>query len=175
MIGGALTGALPRREQPRSGGQSLAVLLGLLVLCLAVGGLGGAITATSLDSWYQDLNKPVITPPDWVFGVVWPTLFVLIAVAAWLAWRRAASGAIAFAGGAFAMQLVLNTGWTGLFFGARSPMWAFFEALLLLVAIRINQLAFASLDRRAGWLMLPYLLWVTYACVLTAMVWRLNG
>ncbi len=174
MLGSSLVGALERRAQPRRGMHSIGVLIGLILLCQLTGAIGGLFTASSVSTWYQQIEKPPITPPDWAFPVVWTSLFVLIAVAAWRAWRVAAPSALRFAGTAFAVQLVLNIAWTGLFFGLKSPGAALVGVLALIVAIRVTQLAFGSLDRLAGLLMLPYLFWTLYAAVLTALVFGLN-
>lgn len=155
-------------------GADLLGLVGFAVLCLAVSGIGGAITATSVDGWYQTLQKPSFNPPDWVFGPVWTVLYVMMAVAAWRVWRRAgfASGRTALA--AFLVQLGLNLAWTVLFFGVQAIGPALIEIVVLLAAIVVTAVLFWRIDRLAGWLLVPYGLWVAYAALLNAALWRLN-
>ncbi|MBK8908138.1 MAG: tryptophan-rich sensory protein [Rhodospirillales bacterium] len=158
----------------RRSGPDLLGLAGFAVLCLAVSGIGGAITATSVDGWYQTLQKPSFNPPDWVFGPVWTVLYVMMAVAAWRVWRRAG-----FAGGraaltAFLVQLGLNLAWTVLFFGLQAIGLALIEIVVLLAAIVVTAVLFRRIDRLAGWLLAPYGLWVAYAMALNTSLWLLN-
>jgi tryptophan-rich sensory protein len=148
-------------------------LVAFLAICLMVSGLGGAVTATSVGTWYQALEKPVFNPPDWVFAPVWTTLYVLIAIAGWRVWRaRAAAGRRALM--VFAVQLALNLAWSFLFFGLQRIDLALVEIVILLFAILANTVVFWRIDRVAGALFVPYLLWVAYATLLTAALWRLN-
>lgn len=149
--------------------------LALSVLtCLAVGGLGGVLTASSVSTWYPELNKPPWTPPSRVFGPVWTALYVMMAVALWLAWRgqpQAAGSCTAV----FAVQLVLNLAWSAVFFGFRQPGWALAEIVVLWVAIAATAWRLWLAAPAAGLLMVPYLAWVTFATALTAAIWRMNG
>lgn len=129
----------------------------------------------ALDAWYANLNKPFFNPPGWVFGPVWTTLYVLMAVSAFLVWRkgldtRAVRIALAF----FVLQLVLNALWTPLFFGAKMPLAAFIEILFLWAAILLTILTFARVSRLAALLLIPYIAWVSFAAVLNASIWLLN-
>lgn len=147
-------------------------------------GLGGwvltcfgssAIGALSLPGeWYAGLNKPPWNPPGWLFGPVWTVLYVMMAVAAWLVWRRGGFAANQRSLTLFLVQLGLNAAWTPLFFGMRLPGWAFAEILLLWVAIVATLREFFRADRAAGWLLVPYLSWVSFAAVLNFTIWRLN-
>jgi tryptophan-rich sensory protein len=150
---------------------AVALLIALAV-CFAASAIGGLITATSVDGWYQELARPTWNPPDWVFAPVWTTLFAAMAVAAWLVWRRDRrwTGALTL----FAIQLALNVGWSALFFGLRSPGAALIEIVILVAAIAATAVAFWRRSRPAGALMIPYLLWVGFATALTAAIWRLN-
>ena len=149
-----------------------------IILCIIVaevlGGLGAVVTVGSLSSWYQELQAPPGTPPNSVFGPVWTVLYIMMGVAAWLVWRidgyRAASGALAL----FLVQLVLNSLWTWLFFVWHLGALALAEILLLWLLIVANLVAFYRLRALAGWLLLPYLLWVSFASVLTCAMWQLN-
>ncbi len=159
---------------PRS---RLVDLLGLaffVALCLGIGALGAAVVATSVDTWYADLIKPSFTPPDGVFGPVWTTLYVLMAVAAWRVWRTADRDTRRGALTLFALQLALTLGWTAVFFGLQKIGAALATIVVLDVGVVVTMLAFRSIDRWAGLLMVPYLAWVSFATVLTIAIWRLN-
>ena len=149
-------------------------LVASIAVCAVASGIGGLITSNSVRTWYQTIAKPSFNPPDWVFAPVWTILFVMMAIAAWRVWRRhpwqAARSALAL----HAIQLVLNVGWSALFFGMRAPGWAFIEVIILLAAILLTARAYAPLDRVAAWLMAPYAAWVAFATVLTGAIWRLN-
>lgn len=153
--------------------RQLLVLALFVATCLGVAAAGGAITATSVQSWYPTLAKPGFTPPAWVFAPVWTVLYLLMAIAAWLVWRNA-GGAAGAALTLFVIQLALNLAWSWIFFGLRRPGLAFAEILLLLAAIVATTLAFRRHSRAAVALMLPYVLWVAYASALNGAIWRLN-
>ena len=125
------------------------------------------------DAWYRTLRKPGWTPKPWVFPVVWTPLYIAIAVSGWLAWRAGGLAPLAFA--LYALQLVLNAGWSAVFFGLRRPDLALGELAILWCSIAATIVAFAHLSAAAAWLLAPYLLWVTIAGVLNASVWRLNA
>lgn len=149
--------------------------LGLFVLvCFAAAGIGGAFTAGSLGSWYVELKKPSWNPPNWIFGPVWTALYLSMAVAAWLVWRRAGWSGAAAALGLFALQLALNVAWSGLFFGLRNPGAASAGIVALWASILATLIAFWRVTPGAGLLMVPYLAWVTFASVLNLTIWRLN-
>lgn len=154
--------------------QFLALVV-LLAACFGTAAIGASWTSTSVNGWYQTLNKPFWTPPDWVFGPVWTVLYFMMAVSGWLVWRR--SG-IAKARGAwllFATQLLLNALWSGIFFALRSPGWAFIEIVLLAVVIAATIAAFWRHSRWASYLLVPYLAWSSFATVLNLAIWRLNS
>jgi translocator protein len=148
-------------------------LAAFLAVCLAVMAIGGAVTSTTVDDWYQTLEKPDFAPPDWVFGPVWTALYIMIAVAGWLVWRR--TGVRSPALTLFATQLALNLAWTVLFFGMTWIGVALVEIAVLLIAIAATTAAFRSISRTAALLFLPYLLWVGYAAVLNGAIWLMNG
>jgi len=157
-----------------------AALLGFVVLCLAVAAAGGAVTATSVGTWYAGLAKPAFNPPNWLFAPVWTALYLMMAFAGWRVWRRrGATGVggaldVRLALGAWALQLALNLVWSFLFFGARLIGAALAESMLLLAAILATAVLFWRIDRVAGALFVPYAAWVAFATVLTAALWRLN-
>jgi translocator protein len=144
------------------------VLAALLVLCLGLGSIAGLLTAQSLPTWFPSLVKPSFNPPSWLFAPVWTTLYIMLAVAAWLVWLRKGSLVL------FYVQLALNFAWSLLFFGLHSPAMALVDIVAMWVAILLTLLAFWKVDRRAGWLMVPYLAWVSFAGVLNASIWGLN-
>ncbi len=149
------------------------MLIMFFAICLGAGGVGSFFTANSVRDWYPSLRKPAGTPPSWVFGPVWTTLYVLMAISAWLVWREYGWGSrpalfIFFA------QLALNVAWSGIFFGSRLPGVAFAEIAILWFAILFNVVIFYWLVPLSAWLLAPYLLWVTYAAYLNFGIWRLN-
>jgi translocator protein len=148
------------------------VLAGLIVLCLVTGMIGGMVSAGAIEGWYRTLAKPSWNPPDWVFGPVWTTLYVMMAVAAWLVWRTGDRVRPAMA--LFGVQLALNLLWSLLFFGARSPGLALIEVVFLCGAVLLTMLAFFGRQTTAGWLFVPYLAWVSFAAVLNFAIWSMN-
>ena len=146
-------------------------LIGFVGLCLLVGASGGAITADSARGWYLTLARPPGVPPNAAFPVVWSLLYVMMGVAAWLAWRQPGHRRALRLWG---WQLLANALWTPAFFGLHSPALglAVLGVLLPLIVLTIG--GFLPLDRRAAALMLPYLLWTLYATYLTAGFWWLN-
>ena len=152
----------------------LAALLITQVLCFSAAGIGGAFTASSVRTWYLDIAKPTWTPPSWVFGPVWTVLYVLMGLAMWLVWRSGRWPQVKNATILFGAQLLLNTLWSILFFGARSPGLAFVEILLLWCAIVATIAAFWHHSKGAAMMMVPYLAWSSFAAILNFAIWRLN-
>ncbi len=128
----------------------------------------------STGGWYDALQKPAFTPPSWVFGPAWTTLYILMAVAAWLVWREGGwverSGAL----GLFATQWIFNAAWTPLFFGAHRIGLALIDIVILWFLILATLVAFFQVRLVAGLLLLPYLAWVTFATALNFRIWQLN-
>ena len=124
------------------------------------------------DDWYLTLRKPGWTPPPWVFPVVWTPLYLMIAVAGWLAWRQSGLFSLPFA--FYAVQMILNAAWSAVFFGLRRPDLAFAELVLLWLSILGCILLFAPVSATAAWLMVPYLAWVTFAGALNYAIWQRN-
>lgn len=145
-----------------------------LVICLGAGGLGAIATTPEIDGWYKTVVKPTWNPPNYVFGPVWTTLFVMMAIAAWLIWRPAGFMAAKVPLLLFAVQLALNVAWSWIFFGLHQPGWAFVEIVILWLAIVVTARAFFQRSKLAGWLLVPYLAWVSFATVLNFAIWRLN-
>lgn len=158
----------------RSTVRDLSVLGVFLLLCFLVAAAGGAVTATSVNDWYQGLEKPGFTPPDALFAPVWTALYALMAVAGWRVWRSSGFRDARWPLLAFAVQLGLNLAWSVLFFGMNLIGAALVEMVALLAAIIFTAVLFARRDRWAGVMLVPYVVWVGYALVLNASIWRLN-
>jgi benzodiazapine receptor len=151
----------------------------LVVACVASlsAGLIGSLAmfAGDFDVWYPALVKPAFTPPNWLFGPVWTILYLLMGVAAFLVWRKGLqSRAVRVALVWFLVQLVLNAVWSPVFFGWHRIGWALVVVVLLWAAIVVTIRYFLQVSRAAAILLVPYLLWVSFATVLNAAIWRLN-
>jgi benzodiazapine receptor len=149
----------------------LITILGTLV----IGSLSGLLTADAIGTWYVGLNKPAFNPPNWIFGPVWTLLYILMGIAAGLVWNSAAEPATKRGAlGIYLLQLGLNFMWSVIFFGMRSPVLAFAEIIILWLAIVWCIRSFGHIHRTAMQLMLPYLVWVTFAAVLNVAIVLLN-
>lgn len=146
-------------------------LLGWLLVAFAAAALG-AVASVDAASFYAQLNKPAWAPPAWLFGPVWSALYALMGVAAWLVWRAPGPKAVAF--GLFAAQLGANALWSWLFFAWHLGALAAVEVLILLALIGATAVAFWRGSRLAALLLVPYLLWVSFASALTWAIWRSN-
>ena len=143
-----------------------------LFLPLTVGGISAFLTSDSMEV-YGTLRQPPLSPPGWLFPIVWSILFLLMGIAAYLVWVRDSTGrngALLFYG----LQLAMNFGWTLVFFNLQNYGLALLWLIVLWVLILITTVRFFKENKAAGWLMLPYLLWVTFAGYLNAGVWLLN-
>lgn len=149
-------------------------LVGLILLCLAVATAGGAVSASAVREWYPTLIHPAFAPPNWVFGPVWTILYVMMAVAAWRAWRKDHFSRDSVPLRLFLSQLALNCAWSFIFFGFHQIGLAVVDIVALLVAILATTASFRSRDRTAAVLMLPTLAWVGFATALNLEFWRLN-
>ncbi len=151
-----------------------------ITLSQSAGLLGTIFTVDAVATWYPTLVKPALNPPAWVFGPVWTTLYILMGVASFIIWRiyETSSGAKKrFAGMAlilFVLQLGLNAWWSVIFFGNQQLGWALLEVICLWLAIVATMYYFAKLSRTAAWLLVPYLLWVSFASYLNYSLWMLN-
>jgi tryptophan-rich sensory protein len=147
------------------------MLVGFVVASFAVAALGGVTTAGSVRDWYPTLVKPMWTPPSWIFGPVWTALYAMMAVAAWLVWRRAGwCGALVW----FAAQLALNATWSPVYFGMHRIGLALVNIVMLWLAIAGTTVAFWRVSPVAGWLFVPCLAWVSFATALNFAIWQLN-
>lgn len=132
------------------------------------------LTAPSMNGWYATLRKPSWNPPKEVFGPVWTLLYLCMAIAAWLVWRRQGLAGAAIPLAIFAGQLTLNVAWSGLFFALHRPWFAFADILLLWGAILLTMVSFSRVTPLASWLLLPYLVWVTFAAALNLTLAKMN-
>ena len=126
-------------------------------------------------AWYEQLRKPSFNPPAVVFGPVWSLLYLLMAVAAWLVARAPAGPARRKALLLMSAQLLLNALWSPLFFGLHSPGWAFVDISALWIVLAATLIAFSAVRTMAAWLLVPYLLWVSFALVLNGSIWLMNS
>ena len=143
------------------------------MLCFAAAAIGGYASANA-GAFYADLTRPGWAPPGSLFGPVWTVLYLLQALAAWLVWRESGFVRARLALGLFVLQLAVNALWSWLFFAWRQGALAFVEVIVLAILIVLTIGAFWRVRPLAGLLMVPYLLWVTFATVLTYTVWQMN-
>jgi benzodiazapine receptor len=147
-----------------------------IVVCQLAGGIGAIFTSPAIPTWYASLEKPAFQPPNWLFFPVWTTLYTLMGIAAFLVWRKGLDlSRVRVALGIFAVQLVLNTAWSIVFFGAQELFGALIVIAILWIVILINIVTFWRISKVAGALLIPYILWVSFASLLNYSVWVLNG
>ena len=154
---------------------SIFILVSSILIAESAGVIGSVFTASSVRGWYLTLIKPSWNPPAWVFGPVWITLYALMGVASSIVWDKRGLPGAKFALWVYGVQLALNALWSILFFGLKSPLTAFIEIIILLLAIIVTTILFWNIDSRAGVLMLPYIAWVLFATFLNYHIWQLNS
>jgi len=142
-----------------------------IIICQLAGVIGAIFTAKSVGTWFLTLNKPSFNPPAWVFAPVWTSLYLLMGIALFLIWKNKKTG---FAVQVFIIQLILNTLWSFLFFGLRNIQYAFIEIILLWVSILICIILFYRVSKIASYLLIPYIIWVSFASALNYELMRLN-
>lgn len=148
----------------------------MVATCLVIGYFSGIVTQSSITTWYPTIEKPSFNPPNWIFAPVWTALYVMMGIAAGLVWnlieikREEVRSALIF----FAIQLALNSLWSFLFFGLKNPLLAFIEIIILWLMIYETYNKFSKLNKIAGYLFIPYILWVSFATVLNFAIWKLN-
>lgn len=167
----------PDNQPARLPGVTLSILMlfAFLGMVFVFAGAAAWVTSSNIESWYAGIQKPSLTPENWVFPIVWNFLYFLIGLSGWLVWR--AAGGINEAGVAlslFTAQLMFNFGWTVIFFGLHSPGLATIEIVILDASIAATAFAFWHVSRLAALLLLPYLAWTLFATCLTIAVWALN-
>ena len=148
----------------------------VVTTCLVIGYLSGTVTRESITTWYPTLVKPIFNPPNWIFAPVWTLLYAMMGVAGGIIWNHLETNkeqvkkAFAF----FIIQLALNALWSYLFFGLHNPLLALLEIIILWLMIFETYVQFKSINKLAGWLLIPYLAWVSFATILNASIWWLN-
>lgn len=146
-----------------------------VLICLSAGFIGSTFTTPSIPTWYATLNKPSFNPPNWLFAPVWTTLFILMGIAAFLIWRKGLKKKVVKnALIIFLVQLVFNTLWSFLFFKFHLPFWALMDIIVLWTLILLALIKFWKINKAAGILLIPYLLWVSFASFLNYTIYQLN-
>jgi len=153
-------------------------VLAAIIICELAGIVGSIFTFQSVRTWYVDINKPSFTPPSWIFGPVWTILYALMGISLYLIWKnhtKNKSTQRTYALTFFFIQLILNTIWSIIFFGLQQPFYAFIEIIFLWVSILITIFYAFKVSKGAGYLLLPYLAWVSFASILNFAIFYLNS
>lgn len=151
-------------------------LIASILICQLAGIVGSFFTVKEIDSWYAALEKPSFSPPNWLFGPAWITLYTLMGIALFLVWknkvinRKTKKQAIML----FVIHLLVNAVWSIIFFRFHSPFYALLNIVVLLLLIIIVMAKFYRISKTAGYLLIPYLLWVSFATLLNFAIWQLN-
>lgn len=146
-----------------------------ILACFLAAYIGSVFTTPSISTWYASLNKPFFNPPNWIFGPVWTLLYLMMALALYIIWDNGMEKAEnKQALGIFAVQLALNSLWSIAFFGWHSPLAGLVIIVLLWSAIFMTIQRFNKISRTAGWLLVPYIAWVSFAAILNFMIFWLN-
>ena len=148
----------------------------MVVVCLTIGYLSSIVTQSSIKTWYPTLIKPVFNPPNWIFAPVWSMLYIFMGIAAGLVWNKHENNKELVKKGLlfFGVQLFFNALWSYLFFGLNNLLLASIEIILLLLMIFETYVIFKKLDKKAGYLFIPYMAWVSFATILTISIFILN-
>ena len=150
-------------------------LVASIILCQIAGLIGSFFTTPAIPTWYASLEKPFFSPPNWIFGPVWVTLYLLMGISLFVVWRRRENNLQKKKGFIlFFIQLILNAFWSVAFFGLKSPFLGLINILLLWASILFTIQHFLKISRTAAVLLLPYVLWVSFAAVLNFSFWILN-
>jgi len=146
-----------------------------IFICQLAGAIGSIFTVSAIAGWYSGLAKPALNPPNWLFGPAWITLYTLMGIAAFLVWKKGLDKKeIKTALEIFILQLLLNAIWSVIFFGWQNPAWAFANIILLWLAILWTIMVFYKISKPAVYLLLPYIIWVSFAAYLNYSIWLLN-
>ena len=155
--------------------KNILKLIIAIAICQLIGNIGTIFTISAISTWYVTLQKPSFTPPNWLFGPVWTTLFTLIGISLYLVWNKGLENKnVKSSIFIFFLQLVLNVFWSFLFFGLKFPFYAFIEIIILWIAIAVTIFKFYNVSKKAGLIIIPYLVWVSVALALNYYVWILN-
>ncbi len=145
-----------------------------IIATVGLGSLGGIFTIAEIPTWYAGLNKPSFNPPNWIFGPMWTTLYVLMGISFYLIWKLPISASRTQAIRIFIFQFILNFCWSIIFFSMHQIGWAFVEIIAMWVFILLTIIQFRKLSTLAAALLIPYLLWVSFASILNGSIWQLN-
>ncbi len=145
-----------------------------ILIPLLVGGASGYFTSGSITTWYAALNKPSFNPPNYLFGPVWTLLYALMGVSLYFIWKSPVGIARTKALSIFSLQIALNFFWSFIFFNFHELGWALVEIAILWIAILLMITSFHRINKTAAYLQIPYLMWVSFAAVLNAAIWKLN-
>ena len=155
---------------------STAKVLFAIIACQLAGIIGSVFTMPAIPGWYASLSKPFFNPPSWVFAPAWILLYTLMGIAVFLVWEKGISQKEVRIGiSLFGIQLALNALWSFIFFGMQNLAISFAEIILLWIFIAATTVQFKKISRRAFFLMLPYLAWVSFAAILNLSIWLLNA
>jgi benzodiazapine receptor len=156
--------------------KKVVMLVICILICQCAGFIGSLFTRSSIPTWYATLEKPLFTPPNWIFSPVWITLFLLMGISLFLMWHTdLAERKVRIALGCFGAQLLFNILWSALFFGLRSPLAGLIDIAVLWIMITLTIFYTFKISKTAGLLLLPYIVWVTFATVLNFFIWQLNS
>jgi benzodiazapine receptor len=154
--------------------KALKLIISILV-CQGAGVIGSVFTSPAIPTWYASLEKPSFNPPNWIFAPVWTLLFLLMGISLYLIWERGLENKkVRTAIFIFSVQLALNIVWSVIFFGLQAPLYAFVEIIILWLAILITIISFYKISKLAAFLLLPYILWVSFASILNFSIMILN-
>ncbi len=144
-------------------------------ICILIGFLGSVATQTSINTWYQTLNKPFFTPPNWIFAPVWTILYIMMGIAAGIVWSRGFYHKwVKVALYHFGFQLLLNAAWSIFFFGLQNPLIALLDIIALFILLLFTIKWFKVVNTTAAYLLIPYAIWVAFATALNFGIWQLN-
>lgn len=155
--------------------QKIYTFLLFVFVCEMAGIIGSFFTRASVKSWFVLLNKPSFNPPSWVFGPVWTILYFMMGISAFLIFQKLNENSLAkISLIIFFVHLVFNMTWSLAFFGLQNPFLAFVNIIVLLIFIVVLIFLFYKIDKTASYLLIPYLLWTSFATILNFSIWRLN-
>ncbi len=164
-----------RRDRQQPDTMKVVKLIASILLCQAAGFVGALFTSPAIPGWYATLQKPSFNPPAWLFAPAWTILYLLMGISLFLVWQKGwEKKEIKQAITIFAVQLTLNSLWSILFFGFRQPLWALAEIVTLWLFILLTILKFKKINPAAGLLLVPYLIWVSFAALLNYFIFLLN-
>ena len=150
-------------------------LIASILICQGVGSIGALFTSPAISTWYTTIQKPSFNPPNWIFAPVWTLLFLMMGISLYFVWNKGwEDKKIKIAVFIFSAQIALNIFWSLLFFGLQSPFYAFIEIIILWLAILLTIISFYKISKIATYLLLPYILWVSFAAVLNFSILILN-